>query len=315
MSMVWPVPADGRCVRVDGTGGEGAAAGVPVVPGAGGVLVWLLAACPPAGAGAEDLHTAGQVPGVRGESCAAAGVRPGPAAGCGRAGGRPPQPAHGTAALTAQAYDMLAGEAAERGRTPVLRIDEAHLLDHAQLESVRMLTNYEMDSRTPFATVLIGQPTLRRMIKLGVLAALDQRIAVRYHMNGMTPEETGGYIRHHLQLAGAAKTCSPTTPSPRSMKPPAASPAPSTTSPSPRSSPPAPPGRRSSTRPPPAPPSAKSSQQKEHPADTMNTGPARQPPGEALHVAHTLTGNDATPLTPNTSRQSGSAVSGQGSLY
>jgi type II secretory pathway predicted ATPase ExeA len=117
-------------------------------------------------------------------------------------GGRP---AHGTAALTAQAYDVLAGEAAERGRTPVLLIDEAHLLDHAQLESVRMLTNHDMDSRTPFATVLIGQPTLRRMIKLGVLAALDQRIAVRYHMNGMTPEETGGYIRHHLQLAGRSE--------------------------------------------------------------------------------------------------------------
>jgi type II secretory pathway predicted ATPase ExeA len=59
-----------------------------------------------------------------------------------------------------------------------------------------------MDSKTPFATVLLGQPTLRRMIKLGVLAALDQRIAVRYQMNGMTPDETGSYIRHHLQLAG-----------------------------------------------------------------------------------------------------------------
>jgi type II secretory pathway predicted ATPase ExeA len=114
-------------------------------------------------------------------------------------GGRP---AHGTAALTAQAYDVLAGEAAERGRTPVLIIDEAHLLDHEQLESVRMLTNHDMDSKTPFATVLLGQPTLKRMIKLGVLAALDQRIAVRYHMNGMTPDETGSYIRHHLQLAG-----------------------------------------------------------------------------------------------------------------
>jgi type II secretory pathway predicted ATPase ExeA len=84
-------------------------------------------------------------------------------------GGRP---AHGTATLTAQAYDVLAGEAAERGRTPVLIIDEAHLLDHDQLESVRMLTNHDMDSKTPFATILIGQPTLRRMIKLGVLAAL-----------------------------------------------------------------------------------------------------------------------------------------------
>ena len=64
------------------------------------------------------------------------------------------------------------------------------------------MTNHDMDSRTPFATVLIGQPTLRRMIKLGVLAALDQRIAVRYQMTGMTPEETGSYVRHHLQLAG-----------------------------------------------------------------------------------------------------------------
>ena len=49
---------------------------------------------------------------------------------------------------------------------------------------------------------MLGQPTLRRMIKLGVLAALDQRIAVRYQMNGMTPDWTGSYIRHHLQLAG-----------------------------------------------------------------------------------------------------------------
>ncbi len=65
-----------------------------------------------------------------------------------------------------------------------------------------MLTNHDMDSKTPFATVLIGQPTLRRMIELGVLAALDQRIAVRYQMTGMTADETGSYIRHHLQLAG-----------------------------------------------------------------------------------------------------------------
>ena len=97
---------------------------------------------------------------------------------------------------------MLAGEAAERGRTPVLIIDEAHLLDHSQLESIRMLTNHDMDSKTPFATVLLGQPTLRRMIKLGVLAALDQRIAVRYQMTGMTADETGSYIRHHLQHSG-----------------------------------------------------------------------------------------------------------------
>jgi len=38
-------------------------------------------------------------------------------------------------------------------------IDEAHLLGHEQLESIRMLTIYEMDSSTLFAIILIGQPT------------------------------------------------------------------------------------------------------------------------------------------------------------
>ena len=57
-----------------------------------------------------------------------------------------------------------------------------------------------------------------------MLAALDQRITVRYQMKGMPPEETAGYIRHHLEPLAAPPTCSPTTPSPRSTRPPAASP-------------------------------------------------------------------------------------------
>lgn len=106
------------------------------------------------------------------------------------------------ATLIPQASDMLATELAERGRVPILVLDEAHKLDHEQLESVRMLTNSDYDSASPCATLLIGQPTLKRKIKLGVLAALDQRITVRYHMAGMTGEETAGYIRHHMTLAG-----------------------------------------------------------------------------------------------------------------
>jgi type II secretory pathway predicted ATPase ExeA len=53
---------------------------------------------------------------------------------------------------------------------------------------------------------LVGQPTLRRRIKLGTFAALDQRIALRYAMTGMTREETTGYVRHHLELVGRSDT-------------------------------------------------------------------------------------------------------------
>jgi type II secretory pathway predicted ATPase ExeA len=97
---------------------------------------------------------------------------------------------------------LLAREHDERGRVPVLAIDEAHMLEPAQLEAVRMLTNHDLDAACPLACVLIGQPTLRRRIKLGILAALDQRIAVRYTMPGMTGEETASYITHHLTLTG-----------------------------------------------------------------------------------------------------------------
>ena len=116
------------------------------------------------------------------------------------------QPRFHAAGLIPQASDALAGEATERGRTPVLVIDEAHLLDHAQLESLRMLTNHDMDSTSPFAALLIGQPTLRRRMKLGVLAALDQRISLRYAMPPMTADETGAYLAHHLALAGRKDT-------------------------------------------------------------------------------------------------------------
>jgi type II secretory pathway predicted ATPase ExeA len=107
-----------------------------------------------------------------------------------------------TSALLPQAADALASEHAERGRTPILVVEEAHQLDHHQLESLRMLTSFNLDSTTCFATLLVGQPTLRAKLKLSVLAALDQRVSIRAHMQPMTREETTSYIKHHLALAG-----------------------------------------------------------------------------------------------------------------
>ena len=115
-------------------------------------------------------------------------------------------PSFYTATLAPQAADALAAEHAERGRTPVVIFDEAHLLDNPQLEAIRMLTNHDMDSGAPFAALLVGQPTLRQRLRLGVLAALDQRIAVRYALAGMNPDDTADYITHHLKLAGRTDT-------------------------------------------------------------------------------------------------------------
>ena len=111
-----------------------------------------------------------------------------------------------TATLAPQAAGALAAEHAERGRTPVLVIDEAHLMDNQQMEAVRIMTNHDMDSGAPFAAILVGQPTLRHRLRLGVLAALDQRISVRCTLTGMTDQETADYLTHHLKIAGRSDT-------------------------------------------------------------------------------------------------------------
>ncbi len=67
-----------------------------------------------------------------------------------------------------------------------------------------MLTNHNLDADSPLAALLVGQPTLRRTMKLAVLAALEQRVALRYTMPPMTSGETASYITHHLKLAGRA---------------------------------------------------------------------------------------------------------------
>ena len=114
------------------------------------------------------------------------------------------QPAFYSGVLASQTASLLAGELDERSRLPVIVIDEAHLLSNTDLESLRMLTNTEMDTGSHFALLLIGQPTLRRRLKLAVLAALDQRISTRFAITGMDAADTAAYIRHHLKFAGRA---------------------------------------------------------------------------------------------------------------
>jgi type II secretory pathway predicted ATPase ExeA len=106
------------------------------------------------------------------------------------------------AELMAQAQTLLAAEEQERHRRVVLIVDEAHLLSPAQLEELRLLTNSEMDSKSPLAMLLIGQPTLARQLRMGVFAALDQRISTRFALHPMDLAESASYLQHHLALAG-----------------------------------------------------------------------------------------------------------------
>ena len=82
------------------------------------------------------------------------------------------------------------------------------MLTGEQLEAVRMLTSHDLDSGSPLTVLLIGQPTLRRRLRVGDMAALDQRVQLSYAIPvpGLTAAEADGYLRAHLAHAGRTDT-------------------------------------------------------------------------------------------------------------
>jgi len=91
------------------------------------------------------------------------------------------------------------------GRRIIVLVDEAQNLSIDVLEQVRLLTNLETPTQKLLQIILIGQPELRELLDRTDLRQLAQRITGRYHLMPLSREETKGYVRHRLRVAGAAE--------------------------------------------------------------------------------------------------------------
>ena len=98
---------------------------------------------------------------------------------------------------------LLAAHA--EGRRIIVIVDEAQNLSADVLEQVRLLTNLETPTQKLLQIILIGQPELRELLDRTDLRQLAQRITGRYHLEPLSREETQGYVRHRLRVAGAAE--------------------------------------------------------------------------------------------------------------
>ncbi|MBV9082129.1 MAG: AAA family ATPase [Acidobacteriaceae bacterium] len=100
------------------------------------------------------------------------------------------------------ALNSLLIQQAERGRTCVLIVDEAHNLDADVLEEIRLLGNLENRQGKLLQIILAGQPELDRKLDSPNLRNLKQRIVLRCSLNPLTAEETIAYIETRLARAG-----------------------------------------------------------------------------------------------------------------
>lgn len=111
------------------------------------------------------------------------------------------EPAYNFLQVQPQLQATLA-DLSRKGRYVLLAIDEGHLLPSDIFDQLRFLLNQQMDSASSITLVLLGQPDLAHRLRFAPYEALYQRIAVRYQLPAFDLEETAGYIKHHLRVAG-----------------------------------------------------------------------------------------------------------------
>ena len=90
------------------------------------------------------------------------------------------------------------------GKHVVVAIDEAQLIDDENVfEELRLLLNFQTETRFLLTLVLSGQPELKE--KLDANKQFSQRVTLSYRLTPLNFEETRKYVTHRLEIAGLAE--------------------------------------------------------------------------------------------------------------
>ncbi|KPK42164.1 MAG: hypothetical protein AMJ78_03425 [Omnitrophica WOR_2 bacterium SM23_29] len=90
------------------------------------------------------------------------------------------------------------------GKDSIVILDEMHIVnDNRIFEGLRLLLNFQTEDRFLLTLLLFGQPELKERVDNN--KQLEQRIAIKSHLDSLSHEDTKLYIIHRLTVAGRAE--------------------------------------------------------------------------------------------------------------
>lgn len=95
--------------------------------------------------------------------------------------------------------------AIEKRRTPVIIMDEANQIGTTILNDLKMIFNFEMDSKDRAVVLMVGLPALNNTLRMSVHEPLRQRLVMNYNLENLTKEEGRAYICAKLKGAGCTQ--------------------------------------------------------------------------------------------------------------
>jgi len=89
----------------------------------------------------------------------------------------------------------------QEGKEVVVIIDEAHIIEDTKVfEELRLLLNFQLQEKFLLTLLIFGQPDL--VSKINDHQPLEQRIAIKCHLEHLSLEDTRQYITHRLSIVG-----------------------------------------------------------------------------------------------------------------
>ena len=98
--------------------------------------------------------------------------------------------------------DIIEKYKLEKRITPVFIFDEANYMKSGILNDLKILFNFEMDSRDYAVVLLVGLPQLNNQLRLSSHEPLRQRLIMSHNLENLSMDETKRYIREKLEGAG-----------------------------------------------------------------------------------------------------------------
>lgn len=102
--------------------------------------------------------------------------------------------------------DAITRLAVEKHKTPVIIIDEVDHISSNVLYDLKMLFNFDMDSKDRAIVLLVGLPKINNTLNLTAHEPLRQRIIMNYCLEGLSKDEGRQYIARKLEGAGCHQT-------------------------------------------------------------------------------------------------------------
>ena len=101
-----------------------------------------------------------------------------------------------------QIQDCIANAYHQKNMTTFVIIDEAQFIQNEILNDLRLLFNFQMDSKNYAMVLLSGQSVFLHQLSLQINEPLRQRIIFNYGFKGLDKEEIEAYLKTLLKAAG-----------------------------------------------------------------------------------------------------------------